>query len=391
MALSISRRSFMKCVGITAFATATGTLMTGCAQGPITGSFGETSTLTAGGNDILSVTLTGLEWSPFDVGISEINSVLNTNFPNLTLGLWNLTDLTGYGCAMPKGLIQNKSNSTLLVLPYFTGELFDEVFEKVVRPTITENEKVRDTIKTELSSLLERESGTIAKELDTLIQTELGAVVSTALKIIRSGINNSIMPIKPDSARNTLQSALGLTNSSLQTKAIDTLWDFLTEKLAEVGDLFRILMVQGRFNGQTSASKIDQAFNAVAVGYAMIKKKNSLMLNTIAPGSSAAGLLPIPAKRNWRSLLLCFTSQKVDISFSPNYRPSWESTKNTAVEALLYILYIDKQQYLPDITKRLVTNALEMVIPALENKELDLTIRPTDGEMRLDFQNGTLI
>lgn len=62
MALSISRRSFMKCVGITAFASTTGTLMTGCAPASIVGGFGGSISLSEdGGTPLANISLTGMD------------------------------------------------------------------------------------------------------------------------------------------------------------------------------------------------------------------------------------------------------------------------------------------------------------------------------------------
>ena len=160
MALSISRRSFMKCVGITAFATATGTLLTGCAQGPVTGDFGGPFPL----SPMVNVAVYKMQSSEFDIGLSEIGSYLDQNWIDLPFGA-NISDLTGYICTMPEAAIQNNSDQTLLVLPYFTQNSLETVVDDLAKKYLQENQ---ETVTKALEKILVDNEKTISSYVEKL-------------------------------------------------------------------------------------------------------------------------------------------------------------------------------------------------------------------------------
>lgn len=409
MALSISRRSFMKCVGITAFATATGTLMTGCSSGPVTGDFGGSFPLYELTEPISNITINTLEWNPFDVSVSEIESALDVSLdvPNLDLGLWALSNLSGYGCVMPKGLIQNTSDKTLIVLPYFTGDTLNTVLDEFVYPTIHKN---TNAIEDAIEALLLSEQKTIADALNKIIADNLSSTIQTILGLITQYISqinvddlrgllkeNKPIPVKitwpfPMTIYIKLPlNSLLIKNwpESIHGPILTEIRKLIDSQLTSLSDLFRILMVQGRNNGQSGDSLIDQALNAAAAGYALVKQKNSLMLNTIGAHSTAAGYLPVPAKRTWRSLLLFFSTKKVNISVNTADALTWANVSDLVVEALIYYIFTTNNK--PIDTSYLAKEIVNVVLPLLTKENMKLSIEESDGQLGLQFQNSFVL
>lgn len=400
MALSISRRSFMKCVGITAFATATGTLMTGCAQGPVMGDFGGSFPLYElnDATPLLNITLTGLDWSPFDITLGQIASEVEIDLPFSDLNLSFISTILGYGCAMPKGLIENKSDKTLIVLPYFTGDLLDQAFNEFVRPKIKEN---KTTIEGAIKTLLDNNSDKLAEELHTLIKTEVGDWLNILLVAVNSAIKlfkideSEVRSILKDGKSYSTGGFLPITitvpglndlKSDQKQSIVDGIRSLIDTYLPQATDIFRLLMVQGICDGKQNASTTDQLLNAAAAGYSRYKAQNPLMLDVInarsinAP-SSTVGVLGIPAKRNWHSMELIFATKKLNLSLAENYPLEWNNVLDLLVETLIYLIY----------NKNASTLALPLcniILPLVDS--LQISLSNEGGQVGLSFQNTSI-
>lgn len=413
MALSISRRSFMKCVGITAFATATGTLMTGCSQGPVMGDFGGSFPLYElnEANPLLNITLTGLDWSPFDITLGQIADEVDIDLPFSELNLSFISSILGYGCAMPKGLIKNESDKTMIVLPYFTGDLLDQAFNEFVRPMIKSNQ---GTIKKSLETLLYDNSDALAKKLDQLIQDKaaetgswLKVLVTAAQTVDFSKVisSSNMKTFLTNGEEDLVKKLPRWAQIALRVIGIKQIyippvrdWDFLRDPLMneirglidtylpQVTDIFRLLMVQGIFDGKLNESKTDQLLNAAAAGYSRYKAQKSFMLDIINPRSPAAGVLGIPAKQNWFSMELMFSTKKLNLSLAENYPLDWETgVCPLAVEAVLFMLY-KNSGYTAD---HLAGPLCDVILPLVDN--LQISLSNEGGQVGLSFQNNPSI
>lgn len=389
MALSISRRSFMKCVGITAFATATGTLMTGCAQGPITGNLGGANTLYDDNGPLLNITLTGLDWSPFDISLSDIGNALKVDLPGVDFNFSIISSLLGVGCAMPKGMIQNLTGKTVVILPYFTDDLLHEVIDGKIWPMLSTPETT-EKIRVELENLLKKESDTIANALSEAIKKEakkvgdwlviLLAVVEFANKLyplentvtasdMRHFLTNDgiITLIDTSSLKGRLAlSALKATLSAalpqykeeinsfdgkfyidaiskwpdtFKLPILDAIREQLEAQVPTATDFVRLPMVHATVDGQTPSSDFDQALNAAAAGYALMKASRPLMIEPINSNETAIGALAFPAKRSWNECQMVFTTKKLDLSLVEGYPLDWDNVSTLLVEALIFMLY----------------------------------------------------
>lgn len=360
MALSISRRSFMKCVGITAFASATGTLMTGCSPASIVGGFGGSISLSEnGGTPLANITLTGMDWSPFNISISDIEGALGIDLPGVDFNFSGISSALGFGCAMPKGRIDNASDKTLVVLPYFTTETLDEVFQELVLPLVGD---YKGEIKSELEKLLSRQDvqEEVANALDTLIRNEaskIGSWLVTILDLLNSSfISNTVKKVlNEETLRRYLDAEepqkinIGFTSieipgvrqwgPDIQNLIIDEIKKLIDSNLPKVSDLFRILMIQGVFDYQPKESKTDQFLNAAAAGYTLLRANTPLMINTIEPGGFKAGVLGFPSYRNWTSLDMNFTVRKLALNLDGEYDLSWETVAPLVIEAMVYLIH----------------------------------------------------
>ena len=328
MALSISRRSFMKCVGITAFATATGTLMTGCAQGPATGEFGVAKTVTEGAETLATITVNNLRSTSFNIGINDLLDLAKINFdipfnPSVSM-------LTGWVCTMPSAYIQSNSKM-LFVLPYFTDEQLDTVVDKWILPNLDKYEdKILEAAEKYMKEHEDSLRETIKSELGKLLE-ELGSFIP--------GLTASSSEVSPLFSIEDILS--GLITADLKNKFIDAVKSLLEGLLDDASDLLRILMVQARFDGKSGESDLEVALNAGAAAYAFDQKMGSPMLgDPINAGDSVAdGVLPLCSNKNWGSLILRFVPRKLSLQFDlSGYNPNWNDVWAFVVAAFKYII-----------------------------------------------------
>lgn len=430
MALSISRRSFMKCVGITAFATATGTLMTGCAQGGIISNLGGTCILYDDNGALLNITLTGLDWSPFDISISDIENELGVDLPGVDFNFSGISSMLNLGCAMPKGLIQNCTDKTVVILPYFTDELLHEVIDGKVWPMLSEPEN-KEKIEQKLSELLNKNSDKIADALSTAIKNEAQAIgdwLVILLAVVEAASNYVSLEkiVSADKMRGvlegdgtgkpteitlisngfTLRIVKGLLSSafpqykdeinafdgtlyidpisnwpdSIKQPILDAIRTQLEAQVPTATDFVRLPMVEACIDGQKTSSEMDQALNAAAAGYALMKASRPLMIEPIDPNDSAAGVLAFPAKRNWSTFQMTFTTKKLDLSLVEGYPLDWSDVSNLLVEALIFTLY--KTSAAP------LAQPLVNIIMKLFPTYLQYKISETGTPLFLDFNRG---
>lgn len=359
MALSISRRSFMKCVGITAFATATGTLMTGCAPASIVGGFGGSISLSEdGGTPLANISLTGMDWSPFNVSISDIERELGIDLPGVDFNFSGISSVLGFGCAMPKGRIENTSDKTLVILPYFTDETLDEVFQKLVLPLVNGYDEeletklysylstpaVEETVANVLRDLLKQKAAEVGEWLKIIVALLSSDFTKTLVQktlpevTLRNYLTNGSPEINIFGKRFKI-SGIPEWSDSIQKPILEEICKLIDNNLLQVSDIFRILMVQGVFDKQLKESKTDQFLNAAAAGYTHLRANTPLMVNTIDVGGAKAGVLGFPAYRNWTSLDMHFTSRKLALSLEKGYSLSWETVAPLVIEAVIYLIH----------------------------------------------------
>lgn len=361
MALSISRRSFMKCVGITAFATATGTLMTGCAPASIVGGFGGSISLSEdGGTPLANISLTGMDWSPFNVSISDIERELGIDLPGVDFNFSGISSVLGFGCAMPKGRIENTSDKTLVILPYFTDETLDEVFQKLVLPLVNGYDEeletklysylstpsVEETVANALRDLLKQKAAEVGEWLKIIVDLLSSDFTKTLVQktlpevTLRNYLTNGSPEINIFGKRFKI-SGIPEWSDSIQKPILEEICKLIDNNLLQVSDIFRILMVQGVFDKQAKESKTDQFLNAAAAGYTHLRANTPLMVNTIDVGGAKAGVLGFPAYRNWTTLDMHFTSRKLALSLDKGYELDWNTVAPLVVEAVIYVIYKD--------------------------------------------------
>lgn len=401
MALSISRRSFMKCVGITAFATATGTLMTGCAQGPITGDFGGPFPL----SPMVNVAVYKMQSSEFDIGLSEIGSYLDQNWIDLPFGA-NISDLTGYICTMPEAAIQNNSDQTLLVLPYFTQNSLETVVDDLAKKYLQENqetvtkalEKILVDNEKTISSYVEKLEDIVIVSFKTLWGSEIKIKIKDLMNALR-GILGSTTPQEVEKFLLEGTSVFGYKIYGLPqwdekypgvTELIlDEIMKLLkTEILEKLGSSLNFLMVHGQFDGNAGESDLDQVLNVASAGYALLRNKQTLMTNTIAPGATATGLLPIPSKKRWKTLFLRFLPNDLLLQFQDGFMPNWDHTANLIVKLLVYLFFKNSSES-ADCLKAVAAPTVQLITSSMDY--LDYNIQPISGSLVLRFENGSTI
>lgn len=328
MALSISRRSFMKCVGITAVASATGTLLTGCAQGPATGEFGVAKTVNEGTEVLATVTVNNLRTTSFNIGINNLLELAGINF-GIPFNP-SISTLTGWVCTMPSADIQSNSKM-LFVLPYFTDDQLDTVVDKWIFPYLDKYEsKILDAAKKYMSDHEDELRDTIKSELGALLK-ELGSLIP--------GLTSSSNEVSPLFSIEDLWSSL--VPVDLQNRIIEAVKSLLSDLLADASDMLRILMVQSRFDGKSGDSDLEVALNAGAAIYAYDKKMGSPMLSApINSGASVSdGILPLCSNKNWHSLVLRFIPRKISLVFDlTRYNPNWNDVWDFVVATFKYIV-----------------------------------------------------
>lgn len=411
MALSISRRSFMKCVGITAFATATGTLMTGCAMGSITGDFGGPFPL----SESVDVAVYKIQSSEFDVDLSQIGDYLDQKWIDLPFGL-NISDLTGYVCTMPEAIIQNNSDQTLLVLPYFTQNGLETVVDDLAKEylqkpenqkTITEAlEKYLETHETAVAELLQDVEKLVITTVNLGFLGKHNITVGTLLTAIRGLLSVAGNP-SPASVEDFLLNGgeipVLITEiyipglSSWDDKYPDVTKSILeevvkllkTDVLEKLGDALNLLMVQGLFDGNTGESDLDQILNVASAGYALLRNKPTLMTNTINPGATVTGLLPVTSKRRWKTMFLRFIPNSLLLNLKGGFTPNWDETVNLIVKVLVYLFFKNDSTQSTNCLKAIADPAVQLIAGSLDY--LDYNIQPGSSSLTLRFENGSTI
>lgn len=408
MALSISRRSFMKCVGITAFATATGTLMTGCAMGSITGDFGGPFPL----SESVDVAVYKIQSSEFDVDLSQIGDYLDQKWIDLPFGL-NISDLTGYVCTMPEAVIQNNSDQTLLVLPYFTQNGLETVVDDLAKEYLRKPENQK-TITEALEKYLETHEADVAEllqDVEKLVITTVNLgflgkhdiTVGTLLTAIRGLLSSTSPASVEDFLLNGGKISVIVTEidipglSSWDDKYPDVTKSILeevvkllkTDVLEKLGDALNLLMVQGLFDGNTGESDLDQILNVASAGYALLRDKPTLMTNTINPGATVTGLLPVTSKRRWKTMFLRFIPNNLLLSFQDGFTPNWDKTADLIVKVLVYLFFKNDSAESTNCLKAIADPAVQLVADSMDY--LNYNIQSGAGSLTLRFENGSTI